>query len=482
MIVLLLGPATSSWGGPQRAQCKLPGCCGAGCGRCDLPRVAGGLQCAMHGCKRGHAGWPVPAGRGRHGNVEPSGPGARLITPADAGDRAAGRRDSARLRGARTPRRGWRGGLGRRPLPRPLLAACVRSPPCRGAAWPAIGSALPAPRLLASSCALLPTGRSAQRRSGLTLGVLGPLWHRRRSPATAAAHPPLCSCPRGRQARHRAGLWSRGLWPDGSCAGSGARHPHRPAAPAAAGAVQHRGRWAGWGAGIPCYVLRAGWHSLLCAACCMLCLAANLSPPSSWSAQPLAGLHQTKPKLLLLHVVQANGLTATAAAAELAWGTLVGHLQPPFDVVLASDVLYLAEALPLFVATLAQLCGPGTQVSWVGVLAVVEPLRVHSESSYSRPLLAACRMMPHLERTWSIIVQSACLHPYPRCSMLYRRCCCATSTAPRCPSPGHSSRRRGSRCSRCRWRSSTRSGAARTSTCSASSWRHSSAQHRPLLG
>ncbi len=67
--------------------------------------------------------------------------------------------------------------------------------------------------------------------------------------------------------------------------------------------------------------------------------------------------------LLLFVCPQANGLTATATAAELAWGTPVGHLQPPFDVVLASDVLYLADALPLFVATLAQLCGPHTQAS-----------------------------------------------------------------------------------------------------------------------
>ena len=59
---------------------------------------------------------------------------------------------------------------------------------------------------------------------------------------------------------------------------------------------------------------------------------------------------------------QANGLAATAAAEELAWGAPVGHLQPPFDVVLASDVLYLAEALPAFVETLVQLCGPHTQV------------------------------------------------------------------------------------------------------------------------
>lgn len=58
---------------------------------------------------------------------------------------------------------------------------------------------------------------------------------------------------------------------------------------------------------------------------------------------------------------QANGLGATATAALLEWGTPVGHLSPPFDIVLASDVLYQSEALPLFVQTLAALSGPGTQ-------------------------------------------------------------------------------------------------------------------------
>lgn len=59
---------------------------------------------------------------------------------------------------------------------------------------------------------------------------------------------------------------------------------------------------------------------------------------------------------------QANGLASTAAAAELAWGSKAAadQLLPPFDVVLASDVLYQAEALPLFVQTLAALSGPNT--------------------------------------------------------------------------------------------------------------------------
>lgn len=58
--------------------------------------------------------------------------------------------------------------------------------------------------------------------------------------------------------------------------------------------------------------------------------------------------------------LQANGLAGVATAEALPWGEPVGQLHPPFDVVLASDVLYQAQALPLFVRTLAALCGPAT--------------------------------------------------------------------------------------------------------------------------
>lgn len=64
--------------------------------------------------------------------------------------------------------------------------------------------------------------------------------------------------------------------------------------------------------------------------------------------------------------LQANGVSHLATAAALAWGTPLNSssedpsLRPPFDVVLASDVLYQAEALPLFVQTLRELSGPST--------------------------------------------------------------------------------------------------------------------------
>ncbi|KAI3436664.1 hypothetical protein D9Q98_006080 [Chlorella vulgaris] len=57
--------------------------------------------------------------------------------------------------------------------------------------------------------------------------------------------------------------------------------------------------------------------------------------------------------------IQANELTAVTAA-PLAWGESVAALHPPFDVVLASDVLYQAEALSLFVQSLRELSSPST--------------------------------------------------------------------------------------------------------------------------
>lgn len=44
----------------------------------------------------------------------------------------------------------------------------------------------------------------------------------------------------------------------------------------------------------------------------------------------------------------------------LEWGTPVEHLQPPFDVVVACDVMYIAEAVPALVKTLADASAAGS--------------------------------------------------------------------------------------------------------------------------
>lgn len=82
-------------------------------------------------------------------------------------------------------------------------------------------------------------------------------------------------------------------------------------------------------------------------------------------AAALLDLAQALPPLLripspTLARLQANGLAGVASAAALQWGEPVKQLHPPPDLVLASDVLYQAQALPLFVRTLAALSGPGT--------------------------------------------------------------------------------------------------------------------------
>ena len=54
---------------------------------------------------------------------------------------------------------------------------------------------------------------------------------------------------------------------------------------------------------------------------------------------------------------------ATVTAAPLDWcAPNVSTLGPPFDLVLASDVLYQVHVLPAFVSTLRALCGPATEV------------------------------------------------------------------------------------------------------------------------
>ncbi len=61
-------------------------------------------------------------------------------------------------------------------------------------------------------------------------------------------------------------------------------------------------------------------------------------------------------------VLQLNSLQGVASAAKLCWGEPVGHLRPPFDLVLASDVIYQSEAVPALLATLRKLSGPSTLI------------------------------------------------------------------------------------------------------------------------
>lgn len=57
--------------------------------------------------------------------------------------------------------------------------------------------------------------------------------------------------------------------------------------------------------------------------------------------------------------LQANGLNNIASAVPLSWGETLPSVEQlpgqPFEVVLASDVLYQADALPLFIRTLRHL-------------------------------------------------------------------------------------------------------------------------------
>lgn len=109
---------------------------------------------------------------------------------------------------------------------------------------------------------------------------------------------------------------------------------HRPAAPAAARAPQHRGEG-------------GCWPALHGSAVQARAVSDTLGSPGQAAAASL--------------YPQANGLGHVARAAQLEWGGDVSLLQPPYDLVLASDVLYLADSLPAFVQTLAALSDARTR-------------------------------------------------------------------------------------------------------------------------
>ena len=45
---------------------------------------------------------------------------------------------------------------------------------------------------------------------------------------------------------------------------------------------------------------------------------------------------------------------------ELTWGQPLSHLKPPYDIVLAADVVYIEESFPALIQTMDQLSGSGT--------------------------------------------------------------------------------------------------------------------------
>lgn len=60
--------------------------------------------------------------------------------------------------------------------------------------------------------------------------------------------------------------------------------------------------------------------------------------------------------------MQANSLLHTAKAQVFEWGSDVTSLGPPFDLVLASDVVYEAAAVPALLQSLSDLAGPTTAI------------------------------------------------------------------------------------------------------------------------
>ena len=76
--------------------------------------------------------------------------------------------------------------------------------------------------------------------------------------------------------------------------------------------------------------------------------------------------------------------------APLLWGEPVDHLEPPADIIIASDVIYAHDTVGALTDTLLSLCGDSTMIilgyelragstGWVQVSGDADALHVHGE-------------------------------------------------------------------------------------------------------
>lgn len=65
---------------------------------------------------------------------------------------------------------------------------------------------------------------------------------------------------------------------------------------------------------------------------------------------------------LLEQNIALNGVGSKVVAAALPWGQSVDALDPPFDLILASDVIYQEECISDLITTLISLSGKHTRV------------------------------------------------------------------------------------------------------------------------
>ena len=62
------------------------------------------------------------------------------------------------------------------------------------------------------------------------------------------------------------------------------------------------------------------------------------------------------------HNLDSNSTSSTVRVSELEWGASVLSFQPPYDLVLAADVIYVEESYPALIQTLLDLTGPRSLV------------------------------------------------------------------------------------------------------------------------
>ena len=98
----------------------------------------------------------------------------------------------------------------------------------------------------------------------------------------------------------------------------------------------------------------------------MACLAHTA--PYTQHALPDRGLCATKQRMtahaaccaVMLIALQANDLASCTSVKELKWGSDVEGLDPPFDVIIASDLLYDMKSIPELMLTIVSLSSSDT--------------------------------------------------------------------------------------------------------------------------
>ena len=99
-----------------------------------------------------------------------------------------------------------------------------------------------------------------------------------------------------------------------------------------------------------------------------------------------------------MHVLQANDLAGCASFKELTWASDVEEFDPPFDVIIASDLLYDMKAIPELMLTIVSLSSSDT-ITYLAfelrpnvIRAAFQAMEANGlKPEQVKPVLASCR-------------------------------------------------------------------------------------------